>query len=212
MGLFDVHSHLLPGIDDSKAKWEGLEEIFRVYLDCGLDGVCFTPHLYNPHVKTDVLGIREAYARAKEMADRVGIATAIGSEVYVNDYITPRVLPIFGEFALIEFSTTYAPMDMLGKIASLKPFIPIIAHVERYSWLEPDSAVIDEMKALGCLFQVNGKALEKGGKAERYVASGIVDLFASDCHGRKEDIIALSKAFGRWPDIMKKMSRYGLTR
>ena len=212
MGLFDVHCHLLPEIDDSKAKWEELESIFQVYSDCGLDGICFTPHLYNPYVKTDVMGIREAFARAAKIANRVGLQATIGSEVFVDKLMKVKVLPIMGKYGLIEFNTQNAPLQLLEKVQSLLPLRPMIAHVERYSWLEPESAIISVMRDMGCIFQVNGKALKPGSKAERYVEAGIVDVLASDCHGNTADIVALAEALGSHPEIIQKMRQLGLSR
>lgn len=208
MGLIDIHCHLLPQVDDGRLRWEDMEEVFKLYQSCGIDSIIFTPHLYNPYVSTRTESLKPSFLKAKGIAEACGISVSLSSEVFVKDQKVLKALPLLGRFALVEFSTTYAPIGMMEKLETLSPLIPIIAHVERYSWLEPDSPILVRMKDLGYLFQVNGKALRPGSKAEKYVKSGIVDFLASDCHGDRRDIIDFAEALSKNPDIMKKMSQY----
>ena len=207
MELFDMHCHLLPHVDDGFVEWENLDSYLSLYKRCGFSGVIFTPHLYDPYVRTDVMALRSAWARASQMAGERGLFTALASEIYVSDQEVVKGIPALGKYALVEFNIDYAPSAFFEKLESLSPLIPIIAHIERYKWLSPESETVRELKERGYLIQVNGKALKKGGKAKEYVDAGLVDLLASDCHGNKEDIIDLAEMISSHPDIMSKMSQ-----
>lgn len=211
MSLFDLHCHLLPEIDDSFAKWDDLKALLSTYKAVGFDGVCFTPHLYDPYVTTQVGQIRTAFARASEVASSCGLFSFLGSEIYVRDELPIKGVPLLGKYYLVEFSTTFAPLNLLEKLEALAPRIPVIAHIERYSWLDVDSPLVEEFHSRGYLIQVNGKALSKSDKARRYCESGFVDLLASDCHGNRDDIIALGEGVVRYPLILEKMGHLAQT-
>ena len=207
MDLFDIHCHLLPHIDDGFVEWSEIRHYFSLYKNCGFSGIVFTPHLYNPYVRTDVKSIRGAFERALEEAKDFDLTLHIASEIFVLDETVVKGLPIIGEYALVEFPTDYAPPFVMEKLKTLAPLKPIIAHIERYKWLSPSSPLISEMRDNGYLIQVNGKALKKGGVAKSYVDAGLVDMLASDCHGKDGDVIDLAEMISSHRDIMSKMSQ-----
>ena len=144
----------------------------------------------------------------RSVAAEQGLRTGLGSEVYVSEQEQVKGIPMFGRYLLIEFSTRYAPANLMDKIRSVLPLTPIIAHIERYGWLDPDSAVVDEMKDMGCLIQVNGKAFGKGSGGERinrFLERGVVDIIASDSHGSLEDIRDMAASLAANPQIIRKM-------
>ncbi len=207
MDLFDIHSHILPELDDGFVRWDGLRQYFRLYRECGISGVAFTPHLYDPYVRTDVPSIRPAWEKARAMAEEEGLYAALGSEIYLSDQEKIKGIPIIGEYYLVEFPVDYAPPCFMEKLEAMSPIKPVIAHIERYKWLTPESPIVGEMKERGYLLQVNAKALKREGKAKEYAERGIVDILASDSHGRMDDIIDLAEMISSHQDIMSKMSR-----
>lgn len=207
MGLIDVHAHLLPSIDHTEVTWESLEDLLSLYRACGFDTVCFTPHLYNPFVVTDIKGIRDAFKKAADMSEHHDLLPVLASEVYVSDEAFIKGLPIAGRYILLEFSTAFAPVNLVEKLESVSSELtPIIAHIERYSWLSADSQLVRLFKDKGYLIQINGKAVKKGGRVLDYIESGVVDLVASDCHGNREDIILAAEVISRYSMIQKKMN------
>ena len=207
MELFDMHCHLLPHVDDGFVEWNELGNYLDLYKSCGFSGIIFTPHLYDPYVSTDVKALRDSWIRANRLCEEKGLFSSLASEIYVLNEENVKGVPIMARYALVEFPPEFAPPALFEKLESLSPLIPIIAHIERYKWLSPESEALREMKARGYLIQVNGKALKKGGKVLEYVEKGLVDILASDCHGKKEDIIDLAQMISSHPDIMSKMSR-----
>lgn len=202
-----MHCHLLPHVDDGFVEWEEIGDYLDLYKKCGFSGIIFTPHLYDPYVTTDTKALRDAWLKVSAICEEKKIFSSLASEIYVLTEQVVKGIPILGKYALVEFPVDYAPPDLFSKLESLEPLIPIIAHVERYRWLSPEGDALKQMKDRGYLIQVNGKALKKGGMAEKYVKAGLVDLLASDCHGRKEDVIDLAEMISSHPDIMSKMSR-----
>ena len=144
-----MHCHLLPHVDDGFVEWENLDSYLSLYKRCGFSGVIFTPHLYDPYVRTDVMALRSAWARAGEMAGAMGLFSALASEIYVSDQEVVKGIPALGKYALVEFNIDYAPSAFFEKLESLSPLIPIIAHIERYKWLSPESETVRELKERG---------------------------------------------------------------
>ncbi len=202
-----MHCHLLPHVDDGAAEWGSLSSYFSLYKKCGFTGVIFTPHLYSPYVSTDVKALGDTFKRASALAEESGLSSSLASEIFVLNEERVKGLPIANRYALVEFPVSYAPPGMMEKLETLSPLIPVIAHIERYDWLTPESPVIMEMKDRGYLIQVNGKALAKGGKAKEYAESGLVDILASDCHGNEKDIIDLAEMASCYPEILGRMTR-----
>ena len=161
MELFDMHCHLLPHVDDGFVEWNELGNYLDLYKSCGFSGIIFTPHLYDPYVTTDVKALRDSWIRANRLCEEKGLFSSLASEIYVLNEETVKGVPIMARYALVEFPTEFAPPALFEKLESLSPLIPIIAHIERYKWLSPESEALKEMKARGYLIQVNGRPRER---------------------------------------------------
>lgn len=212
MGLFDLHCHLLPGIDDGKVSADGLTRFLAVYRECGFDGLAFTPHVYNPYVTSDVAGIRGEWANADLLCSSLGLKAYLGSEVFVGNQKGLSGIPIAGRYLLVEFPTTLPPPLWLERLKGVKlqGLVPLIAHVERYQWLTPQSQDLSSLKALGALLQVNVEGVEDE-SAVPYLDSDMVDVVATDNHGPDETLpVRLMSILEKWPEVADRMSRLEL--
>ncbi|NLZ76441.1 MAG: capsule biosynthesis protein CapC [Spirochaetales bacterium] len=206
MGLWDVHSHLLPEIDDGYLDQAGCIRMLEIYRECGIDHVVVTPHIYNPFVRTAVDRIRSTFDWAKANAERIGISLHLGSELYVADQKVLRAIPIRNRFVLVEFSLALPPSNLMEQLRKLVAdgFVPIIAHVERFMWLNPKQALVHRLKEMGCLLQGNVEAVESGA-ALPYLEAGLLDMLATDNHGDERLPLGLVQALEQWPSVRKRM-------
>ncbi|MFA6844813.1 MAG: CpsB/CapC family capsule biosynthesis tyrosine phosphatase [Sphaerochaetaceae bacterium] len=212
MGIFDLHCHLLPKIDDSEVSVEGLSRILGIYKECGFEGVAFTPHIYNPFVTTDVASLRDTWQSAHLEAEQIGLRTYLGSELYIGEQRELCSIPIAGKYSLVEFPTVMPCSGWFEKLMTLarKGLIPIIAHVERYRWLNVRSEDFARLKGLGSLIQVNVEGIEDG-TALSYLEADMVDVLATDNHGKDELAPAkLITYVDKWPRVLSRMEAMGL--
>lgn len=202
----DIHNHLLPNIDDGKTTMSLLKDILSNYENCYIDTIVFTPHLFNPYVHTSIGKIKETFESCSKLAEAYGIKTYLGSEIYVKD--TEDLIqgvPIDGRYYLIEASTQFPPKHFIDKIQKAldEGFGIILAHIERYIWLSPESEIFLQLQKMGVIFQVNANAINTP-KAKEYLSQNLVDVFATDNHGKLDEPKLLALAYATYPEVAIK--------
>lgn len=205
-GIVDLHSHLVPGVDDgARSLEESLEAIGRLAAQ-GVVGIVTTPHLDASLIaRADVFQRlqRNVEARWAEVTAAArerypGMHFGLGRELMLDTPILsledPGVRIAGGPYVLIEFPRLNIPpgiADALGRV-SLAGYRPVIAHVERYHYDGDPEEAIEAWHEVGATMQVNQPSLLGlyGAPAEalawRLLSQGRVDLLASDYHGRGE--------------------------
>lgn len=200
--MIDIHSHLLPGVDDGSPS---AEVSLRVLDRFGRDGVellVCTPHL----LATDADRVDDAYYAAV-MDDLVRLAPARpallrGWEIMLDapgvDLRAPH-LGLGGSSAiLVEFPRMNVPAGAAQELFRIRSSgrVPVLAHPERYWGCTP--ARVAEWKRAGAVIQLDGAMLLAGGPvgklARALLEQGLVDCIASDNHG---DVRSLAAA-RRW--------------
>lgn len=185
--MIDIHSHLLPCVDDGSRSYEVTEELLRQYAEQHIGHVICTPH--QNERKKDSQTLKQAFAALRERTRRSPVSLYLGAEIryyygMVNDLKDGKLLTMNGtDFVLVEFSETVEPADLLEAVYELRlaGYIPIIAHVERYDNLSGrDYAAIRQN---GGLIQVNTTALRRSKRKLKYLLKrNLLDFIASDCH------------------------------
>lgn len=212
MGVFDLHCHLLPHVDDGLVREDMLSRVLTIYRECGYSGLAFTPHLFNPFVTTDVKRIRGAFETASSILSSLGMKGYLGSELFIRDQESLMGIPIAGRYQLLEFDTIAPAANWEPRIERLAKsgIVPLIAHVERYTWMTVDSESFKRLRALGALIQVNVEGV-KDESALPYLEEGVVDVMATDHHGLDEMVPAtLMETVQKWPDVLARMQALGL--
>jgi protein-tyrosine phosphatase len=203
-GFTDLHSHLVPGVDDgSRTLEESLEGVERMW-SAGVRRLVTTPHL-NGSLSRDPELLRprleevdQAWEELKAaVSERFpGLEFQRGHEVMLDipdpDLSDIRLHLAETHFVLVEWPGLQVPPGTLPALERLveKGIRPIIAHPERYRGLDKGTYMPGEWRAHGALLQVNyGSLLGRYGDLPRRRAftlmeRGWVDLMASDFHGR----------------------------
>jgi protein-tyrosine phosphatase len=199
--MVDLHTHLLPGVDDGvRTLTEALEELRKASLQ-GIAAVVCTPHI-RPRSSTDCRQLLDERRQIYEMLLEAAAAEAalpeigLGSEVLIDD-MAPDLghpgLRLNGTpYALVEVGFLRERFDALRDVFRElldRGWRPILAHVERYPNLPRCEELLDVWREDGVLAQVNASSLVRahgpyiGDRAWDLVEHGLADLVASDVHG-----------------------------
>lgn len=199
--LADLHTHLIPGVDDGAPDLESALATLEIFFAEGVTAVAATPHLSASNLN----GKRRARADAAwpELVERAGqllpdLELHRGYEIQLDtpelDLKDPGVRLAASRFALVEFYAFTVPehsAQALARIAT-SGFVPIVVHPERYWGYDQGYGVVADWRAAGALVQLNsGSLLGEYGEAvrllsHRFLADGWVDLIASDNHARPQ--------------------------
>ena len=161
----DMHSHLVPGIDDGSQDMETTIELAKGFAALGYKKIITTPHvLWEMYPNTPAI-ITEGCSNVKEELRRQGVELEMGAaaEYYMDDHFAELLkakeplLTLRDNLVLVEFSMITAPFDLKEVLFELQMqnYQPVIAHPERYIYLRHNKDLFDELKGDGCLFQVN---------------------------------------------------------
>lgn len=191
--MIDLHSHLLPAVDDGSRSVEQSIAVLQEMARHGVEAVCLTPHLTSSQLN---VGIPQAYDRA--WTSLTGGAPpeprlARGLEVMYDGPISESAAAARrgtlggSRYLLIEFRRSVSRSTVLAAIGDVVRvgLIPVIAHPERYQCCNPDS--IRAWRGLGAVMQVDATTLlssrTRGHRARELVTHGLADIMAADNHG-----------------------------
>lgn len=207
----DMHSHLLPGIDDGADNTSVALELIKGLQDLGYKQFITTPHIMWDVYKNDPNTINGAHQKVqKALAENQAKASIkCAAEYFLDDHFdklllnNEPLLTINNNWVLVEFSFVSAPLHFKEKLFNMqiKGYQPILAHPERYLYFVSDKSWYDELKNLGCFFQLNILSLSGYyGKAPLELAQYLIkkkyiDLIGTDLHHyRHLDVLRSSPA------------------
>lgn len=161
----DMHSHLLPGLDDGVQDLETALAFIRQLSALGYEHLTTTPHImcgvYNNGADTILPKLEEV----REAVRKAGIPIELdaGAEYLLDDYFESLLeeraplLTIGGKHVLVEFSWVGLPAGYRSTFFNMKVagYEPVLAHPERYHYLHKDFNVYREIHASGVLLQAN---------------------------------------------------------
>lgn len=194
--MIDMHTHILPHIDDGAKDSTMSAFMLKKEAEQGVKTVVLTSHYYGrKHGPSRFLERRaSAFERIKDKIPE-GLEVRLGAEVHftgvnVAEYDELCKLAIEGtKYILIEFpfteKWTYELLDKLADFISETGYTPIIAHVERYREIQKRPAYITELIDMGCLMQVNTRAfLDKKDRKLAYalLKKGMAHCIGTDSH------------------------------
>ncbi len=197
----DMHSHLLPGIDDGSPDIETSLTLIKGMIELGYTKLITTPHIMWDMYKNTSEVILQKLELVRNAVKEEGLVVEInaGAEYFLDDYAegllksnTP-LLTIGGNMVLVEFSLAYPSRglkDILFEM-QMQNYQPVIAHPERYIYMEQNKNFYEELKDIGCLFQLN--VLSLGGYygksplelAHYLIKKGYYELVGTDLHGER---------------------------
>ena len=197
MGFVDLHSHVLPGIDDGSPDAETTLGMLRGLVGLGFDTICATPHQKAGQFMPTRAAIDAAHAATRIALAAAGVSVELGlaAENMWDDVFHGRLetnaIPSYngGEAFLVELQPSVMPLGLIDTIFRLRMQgkLPVLAHPERYHALWDDDALVAKLAAecamvvdLGALAGYHGK--REGKAARRLVERGVAHAVASDAH------------------------------
>jgi len=194
----DIHSHLLPGIDDGAKDLETSLQLIRGMKELGFQKLITTPHIIWDMYRNTPAIINEKLELVQEAIKKEGIEIEIhaAAEYFLDEHVEELLktkeplLTISGNKVLTEFSMAFPSLntkDILFDM-QMQGYQPVIAHPERYIYLQQNKEFYRELKDIGCLFQLNILALSghygRSVKdlAEYLLNNGFYDLVGTDLH------------------------------
>jgi protein-tyrosine phosphatase len=206
--MIDIHTHILPHIDDGAANSAVSVSIIEKELSQGVTQVVLTSHYYGKRRSPQQFLERrnEAYQKIKNKIP-AGISVRLGAEIHFTGMNMPDFeelceLSIEGtKYILIELPFTTAWRgDLLQCLSDFiydSGYTPIIAHVERYQEVWKNPALVNELIEMGCLIQINAESLFRGREKKlvlKLLEHGQVHCIGSDTHDTENRAPNLAKA------------------
>lgn len=212
--MVDLHTHILPGVDDGADNFHEAMEMLDIAASNGTTHIVLTPHyltrehIFAPLKKNDILSRFETFKEAAAQ-QYPGIKLYSGAELFaVNNIIDviedDQIIPINGtKYVLTEFGFE----DRLSRATDVATmltghgYVPVLAHPERYNFIQRNPRDIVRFLEMGCLIQINTTSLSGfSGRLAQDVAlsfleNNLVTAVASDSHSMYHRVPNLSEAY-----------------
>lgn len=216
--MIDIHSHILPGLDDGAQTMKDTLEMADLAARKGITAMIATPHCNNPGGYRNYFSREyvECIKRVRKVLWDEGIPLRIlpGAEVLGTSELPEllkdgRIVTLNqSRYLLVEFLFQEDPIFvdwLLDEIRELK-YIPVIAHAERYEFVKEDPNLVYEWRCKGYPVQINKESFRgKFGTQTQDIAYTLLDhnlvsVVASDAHG----------PIVRTPNMMKTYERLAM--
>ena len=214
--MIDLHAHILTDTDDGASSFEESVALLYEARKAGFTGIVCTPHYMQGFYEKDSNYIKEKIKELEVDAKRVGIHLYQGNEIYGTNEICKflneeKVLRINNSrYLLIEFSINNEPTKNSSEIIEeiiKNGYIPIIAHPERYPYVQKDIKFIKNLMKKGALLQANFASIDGyyGISAKKTIIkllkNKMIQFLGSDVHDKRAIYVNI-------PQYIKKISKY----
>jgi protein-tyrosine phosphatase len=194
----DMHSHLLPGIDDGVADMATSMECIRGLKNLGYSKLITTPHIFWDLYKNtpDLIKEKENEVLSAIEKNGIDIEFKAAAEYFLDEHFShllkkkERLLTLSGNKILVEFSMAYRSLAMTEILFDIQMagYQPVVAHPERYTYLYKNWDVFYKLKETGCLYQMNLLSLSGSyGKIVKEIATYLLEnnlysIIGTDLH------------------------------
>ena len=204
-GFIDIHSHILPGIDDGAKDVNESKELIEGMKNLGFSKIIGTPHTYSGIYDNTNESIKNSFKKIKELSIN-NILIGFASEYMLEKSIIEKsennsLLCLKDNHILVEMSYISKPTNLYEILFQIihNGYRPILAHPERYRFIQNNFKEYYKLKKVGCLFQLNllsstnyyGKEVAK--VSDKLLENNLIDFVGSDIH-RKAHIEYFNKS------------------
>jgi protein-tyrosine phosphatase len=189
--MIDLHSHLLPGVDDGSPTVEVSVPVLQQFAADGVECVVLTPHLIASRAAVAPYEKHRAILATLRAAAPPAPELRLGWEIMLDepnvDLRAPHLALGGAGAVLVEFPRRAVPVRATDELARIRSsgLVPVLAHPERYWGCTTETVV--KWRAAGAVIQMDTASLRGSGNVARLSAAllrdGLVDLFSSDNHG-----------------------------
>lgn len=197
----DMHSHLIPGIDDGSKTLEESEIILNELRQLGMSRWITTPHVFAEYYPNDSQTIKKGmdaliqFLRSKDEDYEITCAAEYYYDEHLQQSIKSQNVLTFGEkYLLFETNMISEPLDLDEFVfqAGLAGYRLVMAHPERYHYLTGNFKRIEELRHKGVSMQLNMLSFlgyyspDSRKMARQLTELGMVDFLGSDCHNMQQ--------------------------
>lgn len=224
---WDVHSHLVPGVDDGASDLDAALDMVRGMHALGYKGMVLTPHIMSDLYPNSPETLRPAFESLQRALTEARIPMKL--ELAAEYLLEPECLELLQsgelltftcadhagnakEVVLMEFGFHHAPNEDLVKealfAAQTRGLTPLLAHCERYPYLHKEEGLLEMWRERGGWMSVNAASLagaygpETRDMAKKCMDRGWVSFLCSDAHGMRHvralEALSTSKTVARW--------------
>lgn len=196
--MIDLHSHLLPGVDDGSRSVEQSRRVLASMAEAGVSEICLTPHLLASQAPAGMPPEHDRAFAALTAGKPIPVRLHRGAEVMLDRPLSadaardPAIRLAGTRWILVEFPrlvTAETVENALGHVVKVG-LLPLLAHPERYSSCSPGTAW--RWRQAGARLQVDATTLlsprPRGERARALLAAGLGDILAADNHGDDRSI------------------------
>ena len=225
--MVDMHSHILPEIDDGSRSEEETFNMIKEAYEAGFTTIVATSHYYLGHYEPNEELRNTIIDRITEKLTKmnINIKISIGSEIYITrDMVSllseHKASSINGtRYVLFELPFTTEVQNLKDVIYSLisNNYIPIIAHPERYKYVQKNPNILLELLDLGVLFQSNyGSIIGQYGKDAKktvklLLKNNFIHFLGSDAHRQENIYTAIPEAINAIKEVVSDKQLEELT-
>jgi protein-tyrosine phosphatase len=216
----DIHSHLVPGVDDGVQNLETAVHFIETLYSLGIRKVITTPHIMMDRYPNSAETLQDPYRLVVETLRAKGLDLSYhhAAEYYMDEYfeelMKKPLLTLTEELLLVEISFMSPPPQLhqwLFELAA-QGYRPILAHPERYNYFHNQLEEYKTFKQRGCYMQVNllsltgyyGRHIQKA--AEWLIENKLIDFIGTDLHHEKHLQAILS--IGKDKKLVKLLEDY----
>ena len=193
-GFVDIHSHVLPGIDDGAKNVEESIKLINNMKEMGFSKIIGTPHTYTGLYDNTNTTIKNSYNSIINHLDN-NIIIEYASEYFLDDSIIEKaekktLLCVKDNYVLVETNFVSKPIGLYEIIFELtvNGYVPVLAHPERYLFLHNNYKENYKLKDSGCEFQINlfsttglyGNIIAKF--SDKLINDNLIDYAGTDIH------------------------------
>ena len=214
--MIDLHSHILPSIDDGSRNIDETIELIKEATNVGFEGIITTSHYMEGYYETGIqereILIQAIYQKIRQR--NINTKLYLGNEIYLSD----NIIELLKEgkastinntsYVLFEMPLNVEPLNLYDIAYELiqNKLVPILAHPERYTFIQKDLELIYDLIDLGVLMQANYASIDGyyGTKAQiiakNLLENNMIHFLGSDVH-------RANTIYPKIPEILKKLEQ-----
>ncbi len=194
----DIHSHVLPGIDDGAANIDESLEMVKAFIRLGYTKIICSPHIHSDRYRNTRDSIQSAYNELMKgmEAENLHLQVEFAAEYHLDNEFLALIkkddIISFGSerYVLVEFSFNLPPVgvDRVFNLLTEKGYQPVVAHPERYEYWHGNASLFERLRSIGYLFQSNIHAASGAYGVipqrifQMLAKNGWIDFLGSDAH------------------------------
>ena len=210
-GIYDIHCHIVPGVDDGATDIEETGKLLRMEYEQGVRTIIATPHFRFRMFETSAEKVKEQFKLVEKAAAEVAsdLHVYLGCEFHTNMEMISmlrenKVMTMAGSrYVLTEFSHNSEENYIRERLSTLLSggYKPIVAHIERYEATRTSMDFVEELVDMGVCMQINADSItgKDGFFTKRYcnrvMKQDLLHFVGSDCHNSTKRISRIGEEY-----------------